>query len=81
MTAIAHELDAKMQAVDADTARRLEQLVRDAMELAQPALAVAGTASPASEEAGRRVRLFAAMDKVKAFSAADRLSRDEVHAR
>ncbi len=81
MTAIATELDAKMQSIDADTARRLERLVRDAMELAQPALGDVGMASQASEEAVRRARLFAAMDKVKAFSAADRLSRDEVHAR
>jgi hypothetical protein len=74
MTAIARELDAKIQSVDAATAQRLERLVREAMALATDAAADA-------EPAQRAERLFAAMDKVKAFSAADRLSREEVHAR
>jgi len=76
MTAIAQELDAKIQSVDAVTARRLEQLVRDA-------LALDDVAVPDGEaERGQRVeRLFAAMDGVKEFSAAGRLSREELHAR
>ena len=76
MTLIARELDQKLQSVDKDTAQRLERLVRDAMELA--------TGAPADADAGHALRvqrLFAAMDKVEAFSAADRLSREEVHAR
>ncbi len=76
MTAIAQELDRKLQAVDAATAQRLERLVREAMALAD-------AASP-GEETGhaRRVeRLFAALDGVKEFSVAGRLSRDELHAR
>jgi len=76
MTAIAQELDAKIQSVDAVTARRLEQLVRDA-------LALDDVAVPDGEaERGQRVkRLFAAMDGVKEFSAAGHLSREELHAR
>jgi len=76
MTAIAQELDRKLQAVDAATAQRLERLVREA-------LALADSASP-SEEAGhayRVERLFAALDGVREFSVAGRLRRDELHAR
>ena len=76
MTAIARELDAKIQSVDAVTAQRLEQLVRDALALADV---------PAPDaEAGRKQRvsrLFAAMDGVKEFAAAGSLSREELHAR
>lgn len=75
MTAIASELDAKIQSVDAETARRLERLVRDAMELAE------AVPTGEAERESRVQRLFAAMDKVKAFSSAGRLSRDELHAR
>ena len=74
MTLIARELDQKLQSVDKDTAQRLERLVREAM-----AMATAATADADAGHAQRVQRLFAAMDKVKAFSAADRLSREEVH--
>ena len=76
MTAIAQELDRTLQTVNAATAQRLERLVRDA-------LALADVAVPDGEaERGQRVeRLFAAMDGVKEFSAAGRLSREELHAR
>lgn len=76
MNAIASELDAKLQSVDAATAQRLERLVREAMALATDARADADAG-----HALRVQRLFAAMDKTEAFSAADRLSREEVHAR
>ena len=76
MTAIAQELDRTLQTANAATAQRLERLVRDA-------LALADVAVPDGEaERGQRVeRLFAAMDGVKEFSAAGRLSREELHAR
>ncbi len=54
MTAIASELDAKIQSVDAETARRLERLVRDAIELAQAAPAAASFEQLAGEEAALR---------------------------
>ncbi len=76
MTAIARELDAKIQSVDAVTALRLEQLVRDALALAEV------PARDAKMEHEQRVgRVFAAMDAVKEFGAAGRLSREELHAR
>jgi hypothetical protein len=78
MTAIASELDAKIQSVDAETARRLERLVRDAMELAQGAPGAASFEQLAGEEAALRARLSGAGRR---FSAQDRLSRDEVHDR
>jgi len=76
MTAIARELDAKIQSVDAVTAQRLERLVRDAMDLAD-----VPSATGEAEGVKRVRRLFAAMDGVKEFGAAGRLSRDEIHAR
>ena len=76
MTAIARELDAKIQSVDAVTALRLEQLVRDALALAEV------PARDAESEREQRVkRLFAAMDAVKEFGAAGHLSREDIHAR
>lgn len=76
MTAIAHELEQKLQAVDAATAQRLERLVRDALELAD------GANGESEADHRRRVtRLFSALDAVKDFSVAGRLSRDELHAR
>ena len=58
------------------TARRLEQLVREALALAD------GVAADGGAEHGQRVRkLFAAMDGVKEFAVAGRLSREELHAR
>ena len=76
MSAIAQELDQKLQAVDAATAERLERLVRDAL-----ALADAASADRVAEDGRRVERLFAALDSVKDFSVAGRLSRDELHAR
>ena len=59
-----------------DTAQRLERLVRDAMDLAQAAPADQGV------ERGRQLAgLFSALDAVRQFSAAGRLSREELHAR
>lgn len=78
MTAMASELDAKIPAVDAETARRLKRLVRDAMELAQAARTSSSFEQLAEEEAELRARLGASGKK---FSAQDRLSRDEAHAR
>ena len=76
MTAIAQELEQKLQAVDAATAQRLERLVRDALELAD------GANGESEADRRRRVeRLFSALDAVKDFSIAGRLSRDELHAR
>ena len=77
MSTLALELDAKMQSVDAETALRLERLVREALALADAAT-VHGSGA-AHEE---RVKgLFAAMDAVKGFGAAGRLSREGIHAR
>jgi hypothetical protein len=78
MTPIASELDAKIRSVDAETARRLERLVRDAMELVQAAPAGASFEQLAGEEAALRARLREAGGR---FSAQDRLSRNEVHDR
>ena len=76
MTAIAQELDRKLQAVNAATAQRLEQMVREAMALAD------ATSADADRDRGSRVeRLLAALDGVKAFSVAGRLTREELHAR
>ncbi len=76
MTAIAQELDRKLQAMNAATAQKLERLVREAMDLADSA------SKEADAEDGNRVqRLFAAMDGVKEFSVAGRLTREELHAR
>ena len=74
MTAIALELDAKIQSLDAVTTQRLEQLVRDA-------LADVPAAGVDAEREQRVKRLFATMDCVKEFAAAGRLSREELHAR
>ena len=78
MTAIAQELDAKIQSVDAVTARRLEQLVRDALALAE--------AAPGGDDFDREVAAEAALrerlaEAGRQFSAKDRLSRDELHDR
>lgn len=78
MTAIASELDAKIQSVDAETARRLERLVRDAMELADSSPASGSFEQLAAEEAALRTRLGASG---REFSAKDRLSRDDAHDR
>lgn len=78
MTAIARELDAKMQSVDAVTALRLEQLVRDALALADAVPASDDFAQGAAEEAALRARLA---QGGRQFSAQDRLSRDELHDR
>ncbi len=76
MTAIAQELDRTLQTVNAATAQRLEKLVREALALAD------GAAADWEAERGQRVAgLFAAMDRVKAFESAGRLSREELHAR
>ncbi len=76
MTAIAQELDRTLQTVNAATAQRLEHLVREALALAD------GAAADGEAERGQRVqRLFAAMDGVKEFAVAGRLSREELHAR
>jgi hypothetical protein len=76
MTAIAQELDLKLQAVDGATAHRLERLVREALAFVDAA------APEGNVNGGSRVeRLFAAMDGVKEFSAAGKLTRDELHAR
>ena len=78
MTAIAQELDEKIQSVDAVTARRLEQLVRDALALADAAPVGGDFARAVDEEAALRARLSQAG---RQFSAKDRLSRDELHDR
>ena len=76
MTAIAQELDRKLHAVNAVTAQRLEQMVREAMALADAA------SDDADMDRGSRVeRLLAALDGVKEFSVAGRLTREELHAR
>ena len=65
-----------MHAVNAVTAQRLEQMVREAMALADV------TSPDADMDRGSRVeRLLAAMDGVKEFSVAGRLTREELHAR
>ena len=76
MSTIARELDAKIQSVDAETALRLERLVRDAMALADVPIP-----NGDAEREQRVKRLFAAMDSVKEFGAAGSLSREEMHAR
>jgi hypothetical protein len=76
MSAIAQELEQKLQAVDAATAQRLEQLVRDALALAD---VVGGESDMGHRQ--RVERLFSALDAVKEFAVAGRLSRDELHAR
>ena len=76
MTAIAQELDRKLHAVNAVTAQRLEQMVREAM-----ALADAVSADTDLDRGSRVERLLAALDGVKEFSAAGRLTREELHAR
>lgn len=74
MTSIAQELDHVLQVAKPATAQRQERLVRDALAL------VDGVDEEA--ERGERVeRLFAAMDGVREFGVAGRLSREEVHAR
>ena len=79
MTAIARELDAKIQSVDAVTAQRLEQLVRDALALADAPVPTGDDfARAVCEEASLRARLS---QDGRQFSARDRLSRDEVHDR
>jgi len=78
MTAIAQELDAKIQSVDAVTARRLEQLVRDALALAEAASGGDDFAREVAAETALRGRLSQAG---RQFSAEDRLSRDAVHDR
>ena len=78
MTAIAQELDARIQSVDAVTARRLEQLGRDALALADAAPAGDDFARAVAAEAALRGRLSQAG---RQFSAKDRLSRDELHDR
>ena len=78
MTAIAQELDAKIQSVDAVTARRLEQLVRDALALADAVPGGDDFAREVTAEAALRGRLAQAG---RQFSAKDRLSRDELHDR
>jgi len=78
MTAIARELDAKIQSVDAVTAQRLERLVRDAMDLAGAAPAASDFERAAADEVALRARLA---QEGRQFSAQDRLSRDEVHDR
>lgn len=78
MTAIASELDAKIQSVDAETARRLERLVRDAMDLAQSVPASGRFEQLATEEETLRTRLIAAG---RQFSGGNRLSRAEIHDR
>jgi hypothetical protein len=77
MSTLALELDAKMQSVDAETAMRLERLVREAIALADAAAVHGGDASHEERVKG----VFAAMDAVKEFGAAGRLSREEIHAR
>jgi hypothetical protein len=78
MTVIASELDAKLQSVDSETARRLVRLVRDAMELAQTASTADRFDQLAGEEAELRMRLIQAGRR---FSARERLSRDAAHDR
>ena len=76
MTAIAQELDRKLHAVNAVTAQRLEQMVREAMALAD------ATSADADMDRGSRVeRLLGALDGVKKFSVAGQLTRVELHAR
>ena len=77
MSTLALELDAKMQSVDAETALRLERLVREAIALADAAAVHDGNAVHEERVKG----VFAAMDAVKEFGAAGRLSREEIHAR
>ena len=77
MSTLALELDAKMQSVDAETALRLERLVREAIALADAAAVHGGGAAHEERVKG----LFAAMDAVKEFGAAGRLNREEIHAR
>lgn len=78
MTAIARELDEKIQSVNAVTARRLEQLVRDALALADAAPGDDDFAQEVAAETALRGRLAQAG---RQFSAKDRLSRDELHDR
>ena len=78
MTAIAQELDRKLQSVDKDTAQRLERLVRDAMDLAQAAPGGDDFERLLGEEDALRARVGQAGRR---FSAQGRLSRDEAHDR
>ena len=75
MTAIAQELDRTLQTVNAATAQRLEQLVREALALAEAAPGGDDFAREVAAEAALRERLAEAG---RQFSAKDRLSREEL---
>ena len=78
MTAIAQEFDAKLQSVDAEKARRLERLVREAIVRAEATPEGDDFAQSVHEEEELRARFSQAG---RQFSARDRLSRDELHDR